>query len=359
MRPPSGALLSAVLVALSGGSLLRPQREIKATIDTTQSPSRAEIVSSIDALPAHLASGFGDAVAFTQAASGQYLVFDRRAQAIYAIDRSRTEATRIVQVGAEPGRIIRPTAFASEPGGAFVVADQPGGGARIQRFADRGYLLNGFTLAPQAGSPIAVDGFASGGIESLQFTGESIFLSQPQTGSLITEYQWNGQVRRAFGALRQTGHEANRSLHLSLNSGMPLVDPTGGFYFVFRTGVPILQKYDTSGTLAFERHIEGRELDEALKNQPSAWPKQQAADGREWPAVPSFVRTAAVDPGGRLWVALTPGIVYVYSPDGDKVRTLRLRGAGLLAPVSLCFASPSRLLVAPGCYIFDVSGMAQ
>lgn len=356
MRPASGALLSVVLIALSGASLRRPQREMKATIEI-RPPTRAEIVSSIDALPAHLASGFGDAVAFTQAASGQYFVFDRRAQAIYSIDRARTDATRIVQVGSERGRIIRPTAFASEPGGAFVVADQPGGRERIQRFADRGYLLNGFTLAPRAGSPIAVDGFASGSIESLQFTGDSIFVSQPQTGSLITEYAWNGQVRRAFGALRATGHESDRSLHLSLNTGVPLVDPTGGFYFVFRTGVPVFRKYDASGTLAFERHIEGRELDEALRNQPSAWPKRQAADGKEWPAVPSLIRAAAVDPGGHLWVALTLGILYVYSPDGDKVRALQLRGAGLLAPTSLFFASRSRLLVTPGCYIFDVSGM--
>lgn len=357
MRPAIGTLLlAAVLLGLAHPLWGRQQPELRATI-ASHPPTRAEVVASSDALPAHIAAGFGDPVAFTQAASGQYFVFDRRAQAVYSIDRARTAATRIVRIGQERGRIIRPTAFASEPGGTFVVADQPDGRERIQRFADRGYLLNGFTLAVQPGPQIVVEGFVFGGIGSLQFTGDSIFVSRPHTGSLISEYSWNGQVRRAFGAPRTTGHESDRALHLSLNSGLPLVDPTGGFYFVFQTGIPIFRKYDASGNLVFERHIEGRELDETLRNQPASWPKRRALNAQEWPAVPVVIRSATVDPRGNLWVALNDPFVYVYSPDGDKIRTLQLRGAGPLAPTSLFFASASRLLVTPGCYIFDVPGI--
>ena len=75
------------------------------------------------------------------------------------------------------------------------------------------------------------------------------------------------------------------------------------------------------------------------------------------PAVPPIVRAAAVDPLGNLWIALTTGIVYVYSADGDKIRSLQLRGVGRLSPTSLFFAGASRLLVTPGCYIFDVSAV--
>ena len=42
---------------------------------------------------------------------------------------------------------------------------------------------------------------------------------------------------------------------------MPLVDPTGGFFFVFQTGEPVFQKYDAAGELVFERRIAGREID--------------------------------------------------------------------------------------------------
>ncbi len=326
------------------------QRQMRATIDTAPS-SRAEVLASSDALPAHIAAALGDPAAFVESTSGRYLVFDRRAQAIYAIDRGATTATRIVQIGEERGRIIRPTAFAAEPGGSFVVADQPGPNIRIQRFAGRGYLLNGFTVAPQPGPPLVVAGLAVAGVGSLQYTGDSIFLSRPNSGSLITEYSWNGHVRRAFGVLRRTGQESDAAVHLSLNAGLPLVDPAGGFYFVFQTGIPAFRKYDAAGELVFERHIEGRELDDTLRSLPAVWPHREGS--AEWPAVPLVVRAATVDPLGRLWVALANSFVYVYSTDGDKIRTLQLRAAGPLAPTSLFFSSSFRLLVTPGCYIFQ------
>jgi hypothetical protein len=352
----------AIVMVLTAGGLLAAQappaaqqRQLQATIDTGP-PTRARVVTSVDALPAHIATAFGEPAAFVQSPSGQYLVFDGRGQAVYAIDAARTTATKIVQVGEERGRIIRPTAFAAGPAGSFVVADQPGsGGTRVQRFADRGYLLNGFTLPASPGPQLVINGFVVGGIGSLQYTGDSIFLSQPNSGSLITEYSWDGRVRRAFGRLRTTGQESDRAVHLALNSGLPLVDPAGGFYFVFQAGVPVFRKYDATGELLFERHIEGRELDETLRTQPSVWPQRLSQGGGEWPAVRAVVRTAAVDPHGDLWVALADGVIYLYSSDGEKIGVVQLRAAGPLAPTSLFFASASRLMVTPGCYIFDVS----
>jgi hypothetical protein len=354
VRQASTALVASLALLGSAGYTQGQQRGMKVTIEGGRT-GNAQVVSSVDALPAHIATSFREPIAFTQVASGQYLVLDRRAQAVYGIDRSRNEVTRLVQIGEERGRIIRPAAFGCEPDGTFVVVDQPDERERIQRFADRGFLLNGFTLTPQPGAHLVMDGVVLGGIGSVQFTGDSIFVSQPQTGSLITEYSWNGRVRRAFGSLRPTGHESDAALHASLNTGLPLVDPTGGFFFVFQTGVPVFRRYDAAGTLEFERHVEGRDLDQVLKSQPAVWPKRQAANGKEWPVVPPVIRAAAVDPRGNLWIALATGGVYVYSPDGDKIRSLQLRAAGPLSPTSLFFAGPSRLLVTPGCYIFDVS----
>ena len=107
----------------------------------------------------------------------------------------------------------------------------------------------------------------------------------------------------------------------------------------------------------FERHIEGRELDGLIAALPTTWPRRPAGTGRgrtTVPIVPPTVRTAAVDPDGHLWIALTVPYVYVYDPDGEKVRTLRLRGAGVIEPTSMSFASRDRLLVTPGCYEFTV-----
>jgi len=356
VRHVSTALAASLAVLGSTGYPLGHQRGMKVAVDGDRT-GKAQVVSSVDALPAHIATSFREPVAFTQVASGQYLVLDRRAQAVYGIDRGRNEVTRLVQIGEERGRIIRPVALGCDRDGTFVVVDRPDERERIQRFADRGFLLNGFTLTPQPGAHLVIEGVVLGGIGSVQFTGDSIFVSQPHGGTLITEYSWDGRIRRAFGSLRATGHESDAALHESLNTGLPLVDPTGGFFFVFQTGVPVFRKYDAAGNLDFERHVEGRDLDEVLKNQPAVWPKRQAADGREWPVTPPVVRTAAVDPRGNLWVAVATGGVYVYSPDGDKIRSLQLRGAGPLSPTSLFFANASRLLVTPGCYIFDVAGV--
>jgi hypothetical protein len=189
------------------------------------------------------------------------------------------------------------------------------------------------------------------GIGSLQYTGSSILMSQPETGALITEYALSGGVNRTIGRLRRTGHEDDHELHLALNSGIPLVDPGGGFFFVFQTGEPVLQKYDAAGRLVFERHIEGREIDTLVAALPVRWPTRQTSDG-ELPLVTPTIRTAAVDPAGQLWIAFVVPYTYVYDRDGDKVRTVQFRAAGLVTPNSLFFGRNGRILVTPGLFEF-------
>ena len=45
-------------------------------------------------------------------------------------------------------------------------------------------------------------------------------------------------------------------------------------------------------------------------------------------------------------------VTYVYDGDGEKVRTVQFRGAGVVAPSSLSFTAAGRLLITPGCYQF-------
>ena len=70
------------------------------------------------------------------------------------------------------------------------------------------------------------------------------------------------------------------------------------------------------------------------------------------PFVEPLVRTAAVDGRGRLWVSLVEPVTYVYGTDGEKLRTVEFRAAGVIAPSSLFFTPGGRLLVTPGCYEF-------
>ena len=79
----------------------------------------------------------------------------------------------------------------------------------------------------------------------------------------------------------------------------------------------------------FERRIQGREIDALVAGLPTTWPRRQTSEG-ELPLVTPTIRTAAVDPDGHLWIAFTVPYTYVFDRDGDKVRTVQFRGAGII-----------------------------
>jgi len=268
------------------------------------------------------------------------------------VDPDRTNVRKVVDVGQEEGRIIQPGGFDSAPEGSFVVADVPRGQERIQIFGPGALRTGGFFLAGRSMPQVILGNYAVTGISSLQYTGGSIFVSEPERGSLITEYSASGIPQRTIGRLRDTGYEQERDLNLALNAGLPLIDPTGGFFYVFLTGRPMFRKYDANGKLLFERHIEGREIDDLLAAQPTKWPTRRVED-REVPFVQPIVRTAAVDPQGQLWVSMIVPYTYVYDTHGDKARTVQFSATGILGPTSLFFTRAGHILVTPGCYEFD------
>lgn len=321
-------------------------------LTTTVAAIAVEVLRSVGAVPAHIAGRFREPTGFQQAASGQYFVFDRRAHVVFGLDSEQSSAWEIVHIGGEEGRIIDPTAFAVEPNGTFVVADAPNNRERIQIFTPAGFRIGGFLIPGRLKTRVLIENAVLNGIGSLQYTGTSILMSQPETGALITEYSLNGGVNRTFGQLRRTGHEDDRDLHLALNSGIPLVDPQGDFYFVFQAGEPVFRKYDAAGRLVFERHIEGREIDQLVANLPTTWPRRKTDEG-ELPLVTPTIRTAAVDRDGHLWIAFVVHYTYVYDRDGDKTRTVQFRAAGVIGPRSLFFGANGRVLVTPGLFEFQ------
>jgi hypothetical protein len=314
--------------------------------------ARIETLRPAGALPPYITGIFEEPIAFQQVASGYYFVFDRRAHAIYTVNPERTMARKVVDIGQEAGRIIQPTGFDTTATGSFVVADVPRGQERLQIFGPGVMRTGGFFLPGRSAPQVFLGSYAVTGISSLQFDGKSIFISEPERGSLVTEYSLGGVPQRTIGRLRDTGFAQDRDLNLAMNAGLPLIDPTGGFFYVFLTGQPMFRKYDASGTLVFERHIEGREIDGLLASQPTKWPTRRVED-REVPFVQPVIRTAAVDAHGELWISLAVPFTYVYDSEGDKTRTLQFSGAGVISPTSFFFTSTGHLLVTPGCYEYD------
>jgi hypothetical protein len=318
---------------------------------TPRSPGQVETLTSAGGLSPAIVGLFREPLGFQQAGSGEYFVFDRRGHSVHVVDAAGA-SRKLVQIGGEEGRVLEPSAFGLAPNGTFAVADAPRGQERIQIFDGAGNRLSGFTLPGRATTRISVGGLTLNGVGTLAFTGRSILLNHPETGSLVTEYTLSGIPIRSLGPIRATGHEEDRELHLAMNAAIPLVDPAGGFWVVFLAGTPAFRKYDRAGALAFERILQGRELDPILAQMPQRWPRR-TVDGTEVPLVVPLVRAAALDPSGHLWISFvaTP-TTYVFDREGEKIRTVQFRAAGIISPTSLAFTARGRVLVTPGCYEF-------
>lgn len=320
-------------------------------VATAAQPGRVETLAAAGGLRPEICGQYREPLAFQQTASGVYYVFDRRGHSVHSIDPAGKASRTVVTIGGETGRVIEPMAFDLAPDGTFVVSDAPNGRERLQIFDFAGNWLSGFTLPGRAESRVSVGGLTLNGVGTLAFLGNGIALNQPETGSLITEYGFAGTPVRSIGRLRGTGHEADRQLHLAMNAGIPVPHPAGGYFFVFLAGTPVFQRYDAKGALMFERIIQGRELDPVLEQMPKAWPRR-TVDGKELPLVVPTVRAAAVDRGGNLWVSFLIPFTYVFDSDGEKIRTVQFRAAGLIAPTSLFINAKNRALITPGCYEF-------
>ena len=315
------------------------------------SPGRVDVLSSVGGLPANVVGRFREPMGFARVPNGPYYVFDRRGHSVHTVDLHDPKVRTLVEIGGEDGRLLDPSAFDVATDGSFAVADAPGGRERVQVFGAAGIRTGGFTRPGRTAARVGLGSLVLSGVGSLVYTGRSIVLSEPDTGWLLTEYTTLGAPVRSMGQLRPTGQEGDREVHLALNTGLALPEPSGGFFFIFLAGAPAIRKYSASGALLFERAIQGRQLDEVLAAMPQRWPRRAVGD-REVPLVPPVVRTAAVDPEGRLWVSFVLPYTYVYDAEGEKLRTVQFRAAGVIAATSLAFPGGGRVLVTPGCYEF-------
>jgi hypothetical protein len=320
------------------------------TPQKTPTAPTVDILAATGGLQAHIVNQFTDPVGFAEATSGEYIVLDRRQHTVYGINAKQTAVRKILQVGFEIGKVLQPAVLALSRDDIFAVADAPSGNERIQYFTLQGAFLGGFYLQSRLAPRVVSGPVVHNGVGSMSFTGKTFLVSRPDSGALFSEFDVHGAVIRQFGTLRPTGQERDRDLHYALNTGIPLADPTGGFYFVFQTGRPMFRKYDAAGALVFERHVEGVELDGQVQALPLTWP---ARAPEALPFVPPLVRTAAVDAAGRLWISLVVPYTYVYDSRGEKTRTVQFRGASILMPATFFFASRDRVLVTPGCYEFN------
>jgi hypothetical protein len=340
--PPVLRLLSAVLALVAG----------TVPFCTARAAPLSDLLQAIAAAPAHVANRFSDDAIFVATSTGDYVVLDRRSHSVHVFDRGGHRVRRLADPGLAAGEVFDPLALAISGDDIIAVADSPNGYDRIQYFTPEGMRVGGFYLPVAAEPRLTIRNVLVASGSSLGFSNSTFVVSRPEWGVLISELDTTGKVVRQMGHPRAAGHTPDRALELAMNVGLALAEPEGGFYFVFQTGVPMFRKYGRDGHLLFERHIQGPELDARIQALPTVWPARPAGSR---PVVPPMVRTASVDGSGRLWISLVVPYTYVYDHDGEKLRAVQFRGAGIISPSSFFFTAKGRLITGPGGYEFDVN----
>jgi hypothetical protein len=315
---------------------------------------RVEVLTPISSLPPDLVGRLREPAAFAQTSTGGYVVFDRRAQKIFGVDAARRALTTLVDIGPSDGQILQPDVIAFGPNRTFAVVDQPKGYERLQIFFEDGTPLGRVQRWPaRAGEErLSVNGVTFFGLGAIALGRETVVAGGQQPGALMTEFDREGNGLRSIGQMRPTGHESDPLAHRALNAGIPLIASDGSLIWVFTTGVPLLRKYAADGTLLYERHIEGPELDGPIQSLPQRYPTRPL-NGREYPAVVGTVTAAAIDADDRVWVSLNVPFTYVYDRSGEKVRTVQFRGTETMTPTSFFFTPSGTVLVTPGCFEFS------
>src|SRR5262245_7877208 len=133
-------LLLAVLCTYAGGLAVAAQR------------SEIETLTAVAALPAHIAGSFQELSSCQQTAGGDYFIFDRRSHAVFVAPAGFESARKLITIGAEPGRLLDPSAFDLASDESFVVTDAPGGQPRVQVFLNTGSTVSVFRI-PGGGLP--------------------------------------------------------------------------------------------------------------------------------------------------------------------------------------------------------------
>jgi hypothetical protein len=105
-----------------------------------------EVLRSVNSLAPDVVGLFRDPIGFKQTANGDYYVFDRRGHTVYLVGPSGADARKLVQIGAEDGRLIEPSAFDVAVNGSFASADAPNSRERVQIFDAAGVRTGGFIL---------------------------------------------------------------------------------------------------------------------------------------------------------------------------------------------------------------------
>lgn len=149
----------------------------------------------------------------------------------------------------------------------------------------------------------------------------TVVTASPENGSVLHLYDASGNKLKDVGQTKLLFNDDIMENEF-LNQGKVLVDASDTLYFISTFSLsPKIQKYSKTGALLAEFPIEGNAIDlqlAAAKSLLGSRPAHEVGGIR-------VINSASIDPAtGHLWVSVNGssrcGVVYEYTPDGQKLR---------------------------------------
>ncbi len=276
--------------------------------------------------------------------AGEIFVLDSLAHRIIIIDgRGRIER-QIGQIGQEDGCLLFPRTMCLDRNGAVHVIDN--GYNRLQSFSAQGTLLRGIGLSWRS--------------ETLATMSDGSFLvSAPETGTVISQIYPDGSKGRQFGRLIPTSRfwpkrsDAD-AVARAFNRALLRVTRNDEIYATY-SYLPLVQKFDKSGDLIWERQLSGGPVEEFLHSCATTFEcgQMQNLMIRNMDHVQLAVLVAAVtlDPAEHLSIVFGNAEVTSVSSSGEQAEVFRQNNIPVVPVTGLAWAGRMCYFLSPSsCY---------
>lgn len=267
--------------------------------------------------------------------NGKYYISDIKGNRILVLNGHGEVEKEIGGIGSAPGRVLHPGCIDVAADGTLYVQD--GGNERIQRFAPDGSYAGEFHTG-------LYEGFAVSPMNE-------IYLGQPENGHLVTVYSSSGKKLRSFGEPKKFSQAYGSEFaykddlyNLAINRVRLFVDREGDIYVSFMLA-PIIQKYDTSGRLLFERRLEGPETDRLTRVLLTDTLDKYLSISMDGFEARVIALDPVVDPStGNIYILLVDGSIYCTDKEGGRISVLRPRSDRDFTPYGAGLGAKGELL---------------
>jgi hypothetical protein len=270
------------------------------------------------------------------------LMLDSGTHRILVIGEDGDLIRHIGQIGQDKGALFSPQGLVCDFQGNMHVIDN--GNHRIQTFTPEGGVVREFPITSTS--------------ESVAMSRSGItYVNMPRHGNIVSIYEWSGKLLGHFGELvnRSEGYpllKDDYGMKVSLSRGYLAVGSNNDIYVTFQF-VPIVRKYDPSGHLLWQVHLQENMIERFGK---SMWDYVNNSSGKlvknlDGIQFSPLITGSYLDSTDNLKLFLGDSSILTITSDGKQGPLLKPEQVDILPFLSATeWKGKMHLLSTGGCY---------